>query len=594
MKIIRLVGLTLFVVGFAVFNLTFFLNEYRLTESDVHQTISNSEKSAIFNRSASELLGNTYTSNFEFVSDLDQVFETINKTQLDRYRINVDEIDAIIEQHGQAPFQFTLNSLEMFFDSNIEEGKFKIQSFKDYGGWLKGRQYTSLDEFQNDLTDVTTNIEKYGIINQKGFDRYEVKALKYSLTKEASIGPVKSHSVAFIFLTFGLCIAGALLFILPKMKELPGIKNDRIFHDPMKTARWLGILTGTYLILFYVVLYYYPQYMTGWVIMVDPISQLLKGSGAGPFFLYGVLYTICILVMGVRMLIKYRHSKYQIIRTFSVMFFQTSFAFLIPEIMLRLNQPYFDFKNIWPLDYDFFFDNELNNLLQSGGLGVFMLVWGIALIVIAVPVFVYFFGKRWYCSWVCGCGGLAETLGDPYRQLSDNSLKAWKVERWMIHSVLLFAVVMTAGVLYTYFTGSSEIFGLSSYKIRETYGAWIGAGFAGVVGTGFYPLMGNRVWCRFGCPLAAYLGFIQRFKSRFRITTNGGQCISCGNCSTYCEMGIDVRWYAQRGQNIVRSSCVGCGVCSSVCPRGVLNLENKENNRFVEPITIGDAGLKLR
>ena len=39
-------------------------------------------------------------------------------------------------------------------------------------------------------------------------------------------------------------------------------------------------------------------------------------------------------------------------------------------------------------------------------------------------------------------------------------------------------------------------------------------------------------------------------------------------------MGIDVRAYAQKGQNIVRSSCVGCGICSAVCPRGVLKLEN--------------------
>ena len=43
-------------------------------------------------------------------------------------------------------------------------------------------------------------------------------------------------------------------------------------------------------------------------------------------------------------------------------------------------------------------------------------------------------------------------------------------------------------------------------------------------------------------------------------------------------MGIDVRSYAQRGENIVRASCVGCGICASVCPRGVLKLENDGTN----------------
>jgi polyferredoxin len=276
------------------------------------------------------------------------------------------------------------------------------------------------------------------------------------------------------------------------------------------------------------------------------------------------------------------------------MFFQTAFAFMIPEILIRLNQPYYDFKNFWPLNYNLFFDYNINEFMSSGFLGMFMLFWGIIAVIIAIPLFSYFYGKRWYCSWVCGCGGLAETLGDPYRQLSDKSLKAWKIERWMVHGVLVFAIVMTAGVLYTYFTGSGTFLFIDTNYLRFIYGFLIGAAFAGVVGVGFYPFMGNRVWCRFGCPLAAYIGLVQRFKSRFRITTNGGQCISCGNCSTYCEMGIDVRWYAQRGQNIVRASCVGCGVCASVCPRGVLKLENnKEEGRFGEAILIGNNSAKI-
>ena len=183
------------------------------------------------------------------------------------------------------------------------------------------------------------------------------------------------------------------------------------------------------------------------------------------------------------------------------------------------------------------------------------------------------FGKRWYCSWVCGCGGLAETAGDPFRQLSNKSLKIWKLEKWMIYSVLIFITITTV-LVWLNFTYHGKILGNVSAKFSQVYGFLIGAMFSGVIGVGFYPLLGNRVWCRFGCPIAALLGILQRQKSRFRITINGGQCISCGNCSTYCEMGIDVRSYAQRSENIVRASCVGCGICSEVCPRGVLKLEN--------------------
>jgi ferredoxin-type protein NapH len=390
-----------------------------------------------------------------------------------------------------------------------------------------------------------------------------------------------------------LGLIGALIYILPELKKYPGIKNDGVYHSSSTNRGIIGIIIGTFLILFYILLYWFPQYLTNWVLMVDPLSESLSGNPASQWFLYGLLYCVAMTVMGIRMIIKYRHNKYQIVRTISVLFFQVGFAFLIPEILVRLNQPYFDFKNMWPLDYVFFFDWNINSLIASGNMGIFMLVWGILLFAVGVPVFVYFFGKRWYCSWVCGCGGLAETLGDPYRQLSNKTLKAWKLERWLIHGVLVFVVVMTGLTLYSFFSGASTVLGINTYTVQKTYGFLIGSVFSGVIGTGFYPLLGNRSWCRFGCPLAAYLGLVQKFKSRFRITTNGGQCISCGNCSTYCEMGIDVRAYAQKGQNIVRSSCVGCGVCSAVCPRGVLKLENGPTDNRVSdlPIILGNDGI---
>lgn len=425
----------------------------------------------------------------------------------------------------------------------------------------------------------------------------EPQAIALSLLKESSDSPVTRSPWLWLLFTFGMGVVGALMYIVPDMLLLgpAGIKNNDVYHSNITNRGWLAWLTLGYLVTFYILLYFFPAYVAQWVLLVDPISRLLSTNPASQWFLYGLLYTVIMSVMAMRMIVKYRHNVYQVVRTCVVLFFQIAFAFIIPEILTRLNQPSMDLKNAWPLNYTFFFDWNINNLIQGGNLGIFMLVWGIVLTLIVVPVLVYFYGKRWYCSWVCGCGGLAETLGDPFRQHSDKSLKAWKVERYLIHGVLVFAIFMTVATLFTFFTSKSHFLGLATYKWQSYYGFLIGSIFAGVIGTGFYPIWGNRVWCRFGCPLAAYMGIVQRFKSRFRITTNGAQCISCGNCSTYCEQGIDVRWYAQRGENIVRASCVGCGVCSAVCPRGVLKLENgpEENRINSNPIMIGSDGIKL-
>jgi polyferredoxin len=394
------------------------------------------------------------------------------------------------------------------------------------------------------------------------------------------------------FSTIFLCPFGGIIFILSKKKQ-SGYEYTYQHHNVIKKG--LSIALTLWLLTFYILLYWFPSYTINWIVLVDPISKLINGQEAGPWFLYGFLYSIVMSVMAIAMFRKYKNNTYQIIRTSSVLFFQLAFAFLIPELLTRLNMPYMDFKNIWPLDYDFFFDWNINTLIQSGKIGVFMLAWGIALIIIAVPIFTYFFGKRWYCSWVCGCGGLAETLGDPFRHLSDKRSKAWKFERILIYPIFAFSIIMTMLTLYTFFSNQPEILGIKTYEVQKIYGFLIGSLFAGVIGTGLYPILGNRVWCRFGCPLAAYMGIIQRFKSRYRITSNGAQCISCGNCSTYCEMGIDVRRYAQKGEDIIRASCVGCGICASVCPRGVLKLENSKEKRFntENPIIINTSEVSL-
>lgn len=407
-----------------------------------------------------------------------------------------------------------------------------------------------------------------------------------------------------------LIVLGTTLYARTKyLNDMAGIKNDGIWFSSLTSKGIIAWCLGIVLTCFYILLYWFPAVLglgpngtanTGVVAFFDPLSKLLNGKIATQWFMYGTVYTICILVMGYKFILKYRQNRYQLIRTIGVIFSQLFLAFLIPEILegLNSNKAYYvkDLKNMWPLNYYFFDAWHLDNMRNDGEMGLAFLVWGIVLFLVVAPIVTYFVGKRWYCSWVCGCGGLAETAGDPFRHLSSKKVSAWKLERYSVHLVLLFTIIMTAGVLYNYFTNTATIFGLDTYTwLRQPYGFFIGAIFSGVVGVGFYPIFGNRVWCRFGCPLAAYLGIFQRFKSRFRITTNGGQCISCGNCSAFCEMGIDVKAYAQRGENIVRSSCVGCGICSAVCPRGVLKLENiNDGNRLNNnTTTMGNNSIPL-
>ena len=477
------------------------------------------------------------------------------------------------------------------FEQFIENKGIKSELFiSEMQTHVVDREFTNPHKLSSEIRRALTTANSFHRENKeyKKLIWSKPHLLAYDIAKVSGKGLVNENKVVFWWLTFGLGIIGALLYIIPNVRTLgpKGIKNNGVYFNEATNRGWIGWMVFVFLVSFYLLLYFTPEYIVNWTYILDPISIKLNGNLAGQWFLYGFLYSVVMLVMAVRMYIKYRHNKYQILRTTSVLFFQIVFAFLIPELMVRFQMPWYDFKNAFPLDYDFFFKWNLKELTNSGGIGIFILVWGIVLTLVIVPLMTYFFGKRWYCSWVCGCGGLAETLGDPYRQLSDKSLKAWQVERWVIHAVLVFAIVMTGITLYTFFTNTVSVLGIKTTTIQDAYGLLIGSIFAGVIGTGFYPIFGNRVWCRFGCPLAAYMGLVQRFKSRFRITTNGGQCISCGNCSTYCEQGIDVRAYAQKGENIVRASCVGCGVCAAVCPRGVLKLENGPEAGRINPTDI--------
>lgn len=340
------------------------------------------------------------------------------------------------------------------------------------------------------------------------------------------------------------------------------------YRSPLRTRGPLAWAIALGLSAFYVDLYFFEH-----------LTPLAAGLGLpSKWTLYGLLYSLGMLVGGWFMLQKHGNSPYHRWRTVTLVAVQCILAFLLPLVLDLLQRPSVYLSYFWPLKYDLLFPSTLAGLPGAAAL------WFVFGSLVGLPLLVWFQGKRAYCSWICGCGGLAETFGDPWRHLSDKSDRAWRIEQVSIHAVLAFALLMT-GLQVAGASGASGAVGALAAGSKSTYSFVIGSVFSGVLGTGLYPLLGTRVWCRFGCPMAAVLGLIQKL-GRFRITVKKDMCIACGNCSTYCEMGIDVRRYAMANQSFKRASCVGCGMCAHVCPRGVLRLETRRDAGPGEPTQV--------
>lgn len=352
------------------------------------------------------------------------------------------------------------------------------------------------------------------------------------------------------------------------------------FRESWRNRGATAFLVAFLLIGFYTLLYF-RDHLGVEGTLLDPEGWASALGLRSRWFLYGLLYSVAMVAGGAYYLKRHGNSKYNRYRIFTNISVQVVFAFTLPLVMPMFftgdpgNYWKYEYYGsyFWPLDWYKLHPGTLQNV------PVVLAVYSIIGSLVAAPILAYFYGKRWYCSWVCGCGGLANTFGDPWRHLTASSTKSWRFEKAALYTVMFLAVASTFLLFLDHLIGGQNptfhryIDGGQWWSMKSLYGYVVGSILAGVIGTGLYPLLGPRTWCRNFCPMAALLGLFQKL-GRFRIRVKPDMCISCGNCTTYCEMGIDVRSYAQSNESFTRAACVGCGMCAHVCPRGVLKLEN--------------------
>ena len=320
-------------------------------------------------------------------------------------------------------------------------------------------------------------------------------------------------------------------------------------------------------------------------------------------FWYTVLYTMLMTYFGLQALKRWgidRKDKFQIWRYVSLLSFQWVFFFLIPEFLFKWAVQYqwvgqrlasdpsfseqawraYGIVYAWPLFfYTFFYDPHQ-----------VWVVWGIVLTFVIIPVLVLFHGKR-YCSWICGCGGLAETLGDRWRHLApkDPTSRAWERMNWaVLGAAAVVTVMMLLRDTVAVFQSSATV-GLDVYHLVAD--VWL----VGIIPVTLYPFMGGKVWCRYWCPLAKMMDVMSKFYGKFKISrfhiVSNDKCIGCTECTRNCQVGIDVMSYAIKQEVLDNdtSSCIGCGICVSVCPMDVLSFSAKPPQPKLVQIQVNKA-----
>jgi NAD-dependent dihydropyrimidine dehydrogenase PreA subunit len=290
--------------------------------------------------------------------------------------------------------------------------------------------------------------------------------------------------------------------------------------------------------------------------------------------LYPLLYTVIVAAFGLRAIRRWKTHRWRVRKAFggqqtlrmaSLIFFQTFFFFIVPLYILK------DWR-AWGLLYPWplvFHPGTLPHFQASA----FWWWWSLGLILLAIPVAVYFHGKK-YCTWVCGCGGLAETLGDQWRHYSPKGVGNTGRER-QLYFVTGFAALATVLV------AAGWNFGVAGFTLSRLYEFTVDLFLIAIIPVALYAFLGGKIWCRYWCPVVGVMNLVDagarrltrgRSGSRFRISPDKHRCIACNQCTRYCEVGVDVMKHALKGEDfgMWNSSCIGCGICIHVCPTDVL------------------------
>jgi ferredoxin len=372
-----------------------------------------------------------------------------------------------------------------------------------------------------------------------------------------------------------LTLAAVFVFVysLYALKKFPEAPYSWPFYELMGVETFNRYLLGAFSVCFL---------PFRWLFTAEAYENIRATPWFQQGYLYSLAYTVVMAVFGTKALLRWsniaRDNRYQKWRYISLIGFQVVF-FLVANVIavqaLSIQHAWraWGLYQPWPLFFNTFHwwgasdpRAVLAFFIGSGLVGTF----------VVIQLLSRWHGKR-FCTWICGCGGLAETLGDRWRHLAAKGKRsrAWEFQGAL---VLVAAAIVTIVTVGAYGTRANNAWG-AAYSYVVDF--WLVA----VIPIALYPFFGGKVWCRYWCPLAAWNQILARAYGRLQIESND-KCISCTQCSKFCQVGVDVMAFAknQAPFDNANSSCIQCGICIDVCPMNVLQFSLKDGQKRLDVV----------
>jgi polyferredoxin len=204
----------------------------------------------------------------------------------------------------------------------------------------------------------------------------------------------------------------------------------------------------------------------------------------------------------------------------------------------------------------------LGTLLSSGTLVKRIALSSVLLLGAAVATALVF--RRAFCGRICPLGYLQELFGGLGKRVFGRRFimptaldRPARFMKYLVLVVVLVGTWTSASLIIRPYDPWAAYQHISSAELLTEFGV----GFAVLAVSLAASLLYDRFFCKYLCPMGAFLGLISRF-SLFKVRRNASTCIDCKACDKACPTNVIV----STADVVHNPECIDCGECVAACP----------------------------